>query len=286
MAMDHIYLSNLLKDFKEGRRQLDDVLEALKKIPYEDLGFAKIDHHRSFRKGFPEVIFCQGKTAQQVVEIFSSLAECNRTVLGTRAGPDIYEAVKARCPEARYHREARMISLERGERGESAVREARAARKEDTGNSGAAMLEEKPQPKITVVTAGTADIPVAEEAAVTADFLGHNVERIYDAGVAGIHRLLAYRDNLHSATVIIVVAGMEGALPSVVGGLVDVPVIAVPTSIGYGANFNGLSALLAMLNSCANGIGVVNIDNGFGAATLADSIIRSASKLLETKRRR
>ncbi len=227
----------------------------LKKLPYEELDFAKIDHHRAMRNGFPEVIFCQGKTVPQIVKIFDVLAGCNRNILATRAWPEAYEAVREICPTAVYHEAARIISR----------------------------MAQKPSlalpPRILVLSAGTADIPVAEEAVVTAEVMGHSVERVYDVGVAGIHRLLAHRERLATAAVIIVVAGMEGALASVVGGLVDVPVVAVPTSIGYGANFGGLSALLTMLNSCANGIAVVNIDNGFGAATMADAIIRSGSKI-------
>ena len=248
--MDLEYLRKILQDYKNNKKDISDVLEELKKLPYEDLGFARIDHHRALREGFPEVIFCQGKTVEQVVSIFKSLAECNTSVLATRAGQDVFETVGGLFPQARYHKAARIISLTAGE-------------------------IKKSSRKVLIVSAGTADMPVAEEAAVTAKIMGHTVQRIYDAGVAGIHRLLVFREELQSAAVIIVVAGMEGALPGVVGGLVDVPVIAVPTSVGYGANFNGLSALLTMLNSCAGGIGVVNIDNGFGAAALADSIIRS-----------
>ncbi|MDO9534654.1 MAG: nickel pincer cofactor biosynthesis protein LarB [Bacillota bacterium] len=248
--MDHAYLVKLLEDYKDGKNDLDEVLQKLKILPYEDLGFAKIDHHRALRRGFPEVIFCQGKTVEQVVKIFQSLADYNHNIMATRAGRDVFEDVRNLFPQARYHEMAKIISL--------------------TAEEG-----KKYQRKILVISAGTADIPVAEEAAVTAEIMGHSVEKIYDAGVAGIHRLLVHLEQLQSAGVIIVAAGMEGALPSVVAGLVDIPVIAVPTSIGYGANFNGLSALLTMLNSCANGIGVVNIDNGFGAAALADTIIRS-----------
>lgn len=244
------FLANILKDYKGGKIKLEEALEKLKKLPYEDLGFARIDHHRALRQGFPEVIFCRGKTVEQIVKIFQRLAGYNANVLGTRASREAFEAVRAFYPETKYYEIAKIISLVSGKVRQSAR-------------------------KVLVITAGTADIPVAEEAAVTAEIMGHAVERIYDAGVSGIHRLLVHLETLQAAAVIIAVAGMEGALPSVVGGLVDVPVVAVPTSIGYGANFNGLSALLAMLNSCANGIGVVNIDNGFGAAALADAIIRS-----------
>ncbi|MBF7082616.1 nickel pincer cofactor biosynthesis protein LarB [Desulfallas sp. Bu1-1] len=251
--MNTQHLIELLQDFKSGKKNIPEVLEVLKKLPYEDLDFAKIDHHRVLRNGFPEVIFCQGKTVEQVVRIFGSLAERNCNILATRAGWEVYNAVKQLYPAAGYNELARTITLTRGE----------------INNS---------MRKILVLTAGTADIPVAEEAAVTAEVMGHDVERVYDVGVAGIHRLFAHYDKFDAASVIIVVAGMEGALASVVAGLVDVPVVAVPTSIGYGANFKGLSALLSMLNSCAKGIGVVNIDNGFGAAALADAIIRSGLK--------
>ena len=246
-------LLHLLKDFKNDQKDLEEVLAKLKILPFEELGFAKIDHHRVLRKGFPEVIFCQGKTTEQVVEIFQSLAKHHRNILATRARREIFNTLQPIHSRVKYHAEARIVSLITGE-------------------------IKRTQRKILVISAGTADIPVAEEAAVTAEALGHNVEKIYDVGVAGIHRLLAHWEKIQSATVIIVVAGMEGALPSVVGGLVEAPVIAVPTSIGYGANFGGLSALLAMLNSCASGIGVVNIDNGFGAATLADAIVQSGLK--------
>jgi NCAIR mutase (PurE)-related protein len=249
-------LKKLFEDYRAGARDLDGVMSDLKKLPFEDLDFAKVDHHRALRGGFPEVILCQGKTQDHIVKIFESLARHNRNILATRAWPEAFAGVSRVCPEARFHEAARIISL---------------------------VTEEAPRQegKILVLSAGTADIPVAEEAAVTAEVMGHNVQRIYDVGVAGIHRLFAHRESLFDATVIIVVAGMEGALASVVGGLVDIPVVAVPTSVGYGANFGGLSALLTMLNSCANGIGVVNIDNGFGAATLADTIVRSAARLAQ-----
>lgn len=243
-------LLHLLNDFKNDKKNIAEVLQRLKNLPFEDLEFAKIDHHRVLRKGFPEVVFCRGKTVEQVVKIFQGLTKGHPNILATRAGRDVFNALQPLDPRVKYHAEARLVSL-------------------------ITSKVEKMAPLILIVTAGTADIPVAEEAAVTAEILGHNVERIYDVGVAGIHRLFAYYEKIQTANVIIVVAGMEGALPSVVGGLVEVPVIAVPTSIGYGANFGGLSALLAMLNSCAGGIGVVNIDNGFGAAALAHAIIIS-----------
>ncbi|OGC03739.1 1-(5-phosphoribosyl)-5-amino-4-imidazole-carboxylate carboxylase [candidate division WOR-1 bacterium RIFOXYA12_FULL_43_27] len=218
---------------------------------YEELGFAKIDHHRIKRKGFPEVIFGQGKTPEQVVKIAKSIWNKGQNVLITRTDEKTFKAVKKILKKAKYHKEARIISVKRGAQNFAPV-----------------------QKPIAIITAGTADIPVAEEAAVTAEFLGIKTERLYDVGVAGIHRLTKNLHKLTKAKVIIVVAGMEGALPSVVGGLVSAPVIAVPTSVGYGANFKGLSALLTMMNSCAPGVAVVNIDNGFGAAVMAYAIIR------------
>lgn len=223
-------------------------MDALKHLPYEDLDYVKIDHHRMLRQGFPEVVFAQGKTVAQVAGIFARLAECNRSVLATRATLEMFEAVKAVVPAAEYYEIARMIVVSKEKRVPDKTR------------------------TILVMTAGTSDIPVAEEAALTAEVMGNEVRRVFDVGVAGIHRLLAQRQVIEEANVIIVVAGMEGALASVVGGLADKPVIAVPTSIGYGANFGGLAALLAMLNSCAAGIAVVNIDNGFGAGRLASII--------------
>lgn len=240
-------LRQLLEDVKNSNVDVGDALNKLKKLPYEDLGFAVLDHHRALRKGFPEVIFCQGKTNAQVAEIFKRLCEGRRSILGTRASKEAFESVKEVYPDAVYHELARTIVINRGER---------------MVNKG----------KILVMSAGTADIPVAEEAAITAEVMGNEVRRVYDVGVAGIHRLLDKLDTIRWADVIIVVAGMEGALASVVGGLADQPIIAVPTSVGYGASFNGLSALLCMLNSCASGLSVVNIDNGFGAAAMANSI--------------
>lgn len=245
MTRDELY--RLLRDVKEGRVGIETALEKLKALPYEDLGFAKLDHHRALRKGFPEVVFCEGKTCAQVVEIMKKLCSSARTILATRASREVYEAVREAIGDAVYHEEGRTIVVMRGE----------------------------PPPKkgnILVMTAGTADIPVAEEAAIAAEVMGNHVRRCYDVGVAGIHRLLDKLDMLSWAHVIIVVAGMEGALASVVAGLVEQPVIAVPTSVGYGANFGGLAALLTMLNSCAPGLGVVNINNGFGAAALANAI--------------
>lgn len=240
-------LQQLLEDVKNNNIDVGDALNILKKLPYEDLGFAVLDHHRALRKGFPEVIFCQGKTNAQVAEIFSRLCEGRRSILGTRASKEAFEMVRELYPDAVYHELAQAIVISRGEQ---------------IANKG----------KILVMSAGTADMPVAEEAAVTAEVMGNEVRRVYDVGVAGIHRLLDKLDIIRWAQVIIVVAGMEGALASVVGGLADQPVVAVPTSVGYGASFNGLSALLCMLNSCASGVSVVNIDNGFGAAAMANSI--------------
>ncbi|SHI82687.1 nickel pincer cofactor biosynthesis protein LarB [Desulfofundulus thermosubterraneus] len=240
-------LRKMLEDIKNQKLDIDAAIDKLKTLPYEDLGYAKVDHHRAIRKGFPEVIFCQGKTADQVVGIMRRLCSNNKTILGTRASREIYGAVKSVFQDAEYSELGRTIVVSRGE---------------------------KPPAKgnILVMSAGTADLPVAEEAAITAEVMGNNVIRCYDVGVAGIHRLLDKMETIRWAHVIIVVAGMEGALASVVGGLADQPVIAVPTSIGYGASFNGLAALLCMLNSCASGVSVVNIDNGFGAAAMANAI--------------
>lgn len=240
-------LRQLLEDVKNDRVEVAEALERLKALPYEDLGFAALDHHRALRKGFPEVVFCQGKTADHIAQIFRRLCEGQRSVLGTRAFPEAYEAVKEIYPDVEYNPLARTILVRRG--GEIARK----------GN-------------ILVMSAGTADLPVAEEAVITAEIMGNHVRKAYDIGVAGIHRLFDKMDLIRWAQVIIVVAGMEGALASVVGGLAEQPVIAVPTSVGYGASFNGLSALLTMLNSCASGVAVVNIDNGFGAAAMANAI--------------
>ncbi len=226
---------------------MDDALDRLKKLPFEDIGFAKVDHHRNIRNGYPEVIYCQGKTVEQIKAIVQRLMERDNNIMATRAGREVFEGIREVTDDAVYYEAARIVVIKRRE----------------------ISVSEK---IIAVVTAGTSDIPVAEEAAVTAEVMGNRVDRIYDVGVAGIHRLLASTDALMRANVLVVAAGMEGALASVVGGLVDKPVIAVPTSVGYGANFGGLSALLTMLNSCSSGIGVVNIDNGFGAGYLASMI--------------
>ena len=220
---------------------------------YEELGFAKVDHHRSRRKGFPEVIYCEGKTPDQVARIAQKIWEHGHNVLATRANKKTFLAVKKALKDAQYHETAGIITLKK------------------KVDSRKLKIENR---KISVVTAGTADLPVAEEAAATAEFLGLTVERLFDVGVAGIHRLVKNLDKLKAARVVIVVAGMEGALPSVLGGLIDKPIVAVPTSVGYGASFKGLSALLTMMNSCAPGIAVVNIDNGFGAAVMAYYIVK------------
>lgn len=246
--MDMDNLRTILQDFKDSRLSLDEALDTLKMLPYEDLDFVKIDHHRSIRQGFPEVVFCQGKTAEQVAIIMRQLAVHNPDILATRATMEMYLAVKEVVPEAQYYEIAKIIVVKRDS------------------------IEPDQERIVLVMTAGTSDIPAAEEAAITAEVMGNKVERIYDVGVAGIHRLLSQSKRIQNANVIIVAAGMEGALVSVVGGMVSKPVIALPTSIGYGANFGGLAALLSMLNSCAAGVSVVNIDNGFGAGRLASII--------------
>jgi NCAIR mutase (PurE)-related protein len=225
----------------------DRILEAMRAAPYEDLGFARVDHHRELRQGFPEVILGVGKTPAQIAAIAERIVTRGRPLLVTRAQPDAFEAVRGVVPAAEYHVEARAITLRQGE-----IAQGRGT--------------------ILIASAGTSDIPIAEEAAVTAELMGNVTDRVYDVGVAGIHRLLREHSRLQNARVVVVVAGMEGALPSVVAGLVSVPVIAVPTSIGYGASFGGIAALLGMLNSCANGVSVVNIDNGFGAGCIASLI--------------
>lgn len=245
--MDEKDLVVLLQEIKNGSLSIEEGTEKLKDLPFKEMGFAKIDNHREMRVGYPEVIYCEGKTVEQVKQIIEFMITKNNNILGTRATEEMYEAVKTICPEAEYNKLARTITVKK-----------KNLELRDT--------------YIAVVTAGTSDIPVAEEAAITAEILGNRVERIFDVGVAGIHRLFNRLDLIRGAKVVIVIAGMEGALASVVGGLVDKPVIAVPTSIGYGANFGGLSALLCMLNSCASGISVVNIDNGFGAGYLASMI--------------
>lgn len=242
-------LRELLEGVRTGKISLDEALGRIKKLSYEDLVFAKIDHHRALRQGFPEVIFGQGKTKEQILAICRHLYETGSTVLVTRTTEEVFRSVSLELPSAQFNPLARTIVIPAGEI-------------PPTGG------------KVAVLSAGTADLPVAEEAAVTAEVMGNEVERIYDVGVAGIHRLLDQMDKVRDSDVIIVVAGMEGALASVVAGMVSQQVIAVPTSVGYGASFGGLAALLTMLNSCAIGVGVVNIDNGFGAAALATAITR------------
>lgn len=241
-------IHSLLEQVKNSQISINDAEEILKKLPYEDLGFAKLDHHRTLRSGFGEVVFCQGKSISHLIDIYKSFYEHSTNVLGTRATQEQYEKVKEVLPMVEYDPVSRILSIQ----------------KKDKTRAGC----------IAVCTGGTSDIPVAEEAAQTAEFFGSNVIRIYDVGVAGIHRLLSKLEDLRAANCVIAVAGMEGALGGVVAGLVDKPVIAVPTSIGYGANFGGVSALLTMLNSCAEGLAVVNIDNGFGAGYIATQINR------------
>ncbi len=247
--MDEKYLKELLNNVKNGSISVDDALMDLKKLPFEDIGFAKIDHHRNIRNGYPEVIYSEGKTIEQIKEIVKKLIKKNNNIMATRADYKVYQGIKEIAHDAIYYEMARIVVVKKRE-----------------------FLKSKKI--IAVVSSGTSDIPVAEEAAVTCEIMGNVVERVYDVGVAGIHRLFAKSDVIMKANVLVVVAGMEGALASVVSGLVDRPVIAVPTSVGYGASFKGLSALLTMLNSCATGIGVVNIDNGFGAGYLAAIINR------------
>lgn len=244
--MDNKHLMDLLLKVQGGQIDLDAAMSRLKTLPYENLGYARLDNHRCVRTGVSEVIYCEGKTIEQTQGIVQKLSRHHNNILATRANRDVYEGIRQVTEDCEYYSMARIVVIN--------------PRKiERVGN-------------IAVVTAGTSDIPVAEEAAVTAEFLGNKVNRIYDAGVAGIHRILNVREELYEANVAVVVAGMEGALTSVVGGLVSCPVIGVPTSIGYGASFGGVSALLCMLNSCASGVSVVNIDNGFGAGYQASLI--------------
>jgi pyridinium-3,5-biscarboxylic acid mononucleotide synthase len=251
--MDKKYIEDILNLVQSGTLSVEKAIKELEQLPYETInGYARIDHHRNLRRGVPEVIFGQGKTPDQLAEIFNHMADRSSQVLATRVSDALYSALDGRLPQdAVYDHQSKLLYLDRDPR-----------RKRLEG--------------IVVISAGTSDLPVAEEAAVTADLMGHSIQRVYDVGVAGLHRLLDQLDLLRSANVIVVTAGMEGALPSVVAGLVRVPVIGLPTSVGYGASFNGLSALLAMLNSCSNGIAVVNIDNGFGAGSLAAMINRLA----------
>jgi len=237
-------IKKILEKVKSGEIEIQEALRRLKSFPYEDLNFVKIDSHRGLRKGFPEAIFCEGKTLEQIKKIVKRIKKSE--IMAVRASHKVFKAIKEIIPEVTYFEDAKIVAVK--------------------------PKRKPPAQIILVITAGTADIPVAEEAAVTAEIMNNRVERLYDVGVAGIHRLLDKKDNLFEANVLIVIAGMEGALPSVVGGLVDKPVIAVPTNIGYGASFQGVAPLLTMLNSCAPGIAVVNIDNGFGAGYFASLI--------------
>lgn len=240
-------IKELLESVKDNKLNVDEALEKLEDLPFKDLGFAKIDNHREIRVGYPEVIYCEGKTVEQVRDIVKFMITKNNNILGTRANEEMYNAVKEICKEAEYNKLGRTITIRKNE-------------------------QPITENYIAIVAAGTSDLPVVEEAFETASILGNRVEKITDVGVAGIHRLFSKLDVIRGAKVVIVIAGMEGALASVVGGLVDKPVIAVPTSVGYGANFGGIAALLSMLNSCASGVSVVNIDNGFGAAYNASII--------------
>lgn len=248
--MNEQRLRQLLLDVQNGKVPVDEAFQSLKIMPYEDLDFAKLDHHRAVRDNFPEVIYCAGKNPEQLVAIFAQLSRQHDNLIGTRATQDDFTVVREAVPDVKYDPGARLLYIQR---------------QPLTGRG-----------KVAVVTAGTADQSVAEEAALCLEIMGAKTDRIYDVGVAGVHRLLDKLERINRAQVIIVVAGMEGALASVVGGLTNHPVIAVPTSVGYGASFQGLTALLAMLNSCASGVGVVNIDNGYGAAALAMAILNTA----------
>lgn len=260
--MDTAKLRNLLADVQARRIEIDQALERLRAWPYEDLDYARLDTHRALRQGLPEVVFCQNKTVEQVVGILTKLWQHHDRIMGTRVSAEMAEAIQRQLPQAHYDPTSRLLTL------------ARTELPPPTSDA----------PYVLVASGGTADMPVAEEAAQTAKFLGNRVERAYDVGVAGIHRLFNQRDRLDGAEVIISVAGMEGALASVIGGLVACPVIGVPTSVGYGASFNGLAALLAMLNSCAPGVAVVNIDNGFGAGLYAHLILQRIQPYLERQR--
>ena len=248
--MDHEALKKLLTKIAAGRLTVDDAVEKLQHISVENIGFAQIDHHRSLRKGFPEVIFGEGKTAEQIIGIMDKMERQERIVLVTRVDATKGDAICGAFPEAQYDAEAGMIVLKKGK------------------------IKNRGKGTILVLSAGTSDIPVAREASLTAEVMGNRVKAVFDVGVAGIHRLMNYLDDIGNATVLIVVAGMEGALPSVVAGMVKRPVIAVPTSVGYGVSLGGITALFAMLNSCSSNVAVVNIDNGFGAGYLASTINR------------
>lgn len=246
-------IKSILKQIKEGQLEPDAAFETLKDLPFQDLGYANIDHHRQIRTGYPEVIYCEGKSIEHVIGIVKAMLEKNVNILLTRTSEVLYDVLKDLHDDIIYNAQSRIIIFRK-------------------------VPFKVSKHKILIATGGTSDIAVAEEAALTAEVLGSQVIRLYDVGVAGIHRLLSRKHILDEASVIIAVAGMEGALPSVIGGLVEVPVVAVPTSVGYGAHFDGLASLLAMLNSCSSGIGVVNIDNGFGAGYLASSIIRQIER--------
>ena len=256
--MNEKNITRILEEIKAGSLEVAEGMEQLKDLPFKDLGFAKIDHHREIRNGYPEVILCEGKALEHIVGIVEHMLEKETNIFLTRASKKIYEAIEKLTKDAEYHPIPEIVIVKKRK-------------------------SPKTRSTILVATGGTADIKVAEEAALTAEILGNTVERLYDVGVAGIHRLLKHTEKLQQANVIIAVAGMEGALPSVIGGLVDKPVIAVPTSVGYGSNFQGLSALLTMLNSCASGIGVVNIDNGFGGGYLASTINRQIEQASNKK---
>lgn len=242
-------MRDMLGRVRDGSMEIDRAMEALKSLPFEDIGYAMVDTHRALRKGYPEVVFCQNKTPRQVAGIAAKMREHHGSMMATRAAPEVYEALKADGHDAVYYEEARIVLIGKP-------------------------MEPSGHGTILVVTAGTSDLPVAEEAAVTATVMGNRVDRLIDIGVAGIHRLFGNMEKIRDASVIVAIAGMDGVLPTIIGGLADKPVVAVPTSVGYGASFGGVSALLTMLNSCAPGISVVNIDNGFGAGFLASMINR------------
>lgn len=246
--MDKKALTKLLNDFKDGNSSIDDILKKLKMLPFENIGIAHVDHHRALRSGYPEMIFGESKTAEQIVKIINTILKHDVNIIVTRVDEKKARAVKKSLPKLTYHKDARILTMINHK------------------------VEVKTRGTILVITAGTSDIPAAEEAAITAEIMGNKVERLFDVGVAGLHRLLGNYESIHNASVLIVAAGMEGALPSVVGGLVDKPVIALPTSVGYGTGFGGIAAILSMLNSCASGVTVVNIDNGFGAGYAASQI--------------
>jgi hypothetical protein len=245
-------IKKVLEEYKKGTLSLEETLMKFKGLPFEDMGFAKVDHHRPLRKGFPEVVYCPGKTIEQITKIYQSLYEKNKTILLTRANEETYQKLLKLDKELKFEPLSRSIYR-------------KGTKKESLG-------------ELLVICAGTADIPVAEEAAITAELMGAEVKRIYDVGVAGLHRLLRYKEELFEASAIVVIAGMEGALPSVVAGLTACPIIATPTSVGYGANLNGISALLTMLNSCAPNVAVVNINNGFGAGLMGALILRQKKR--------